>query len=171
MIMHPFEIEQALKTFTILIDTREQPTERLKERVKVMGVPTRREKLNFGDYSAEVTYEDETISLKEKVCVERKMDIDELCSCYCQERARYTREFERAKEAGARIYMLIENASWEKMYSGNYRSLMNPNSLTASVIAWLARYECIPIFCKSRTTGWLIKDILYREMKERLEKL
>lgn len=169
--MHPFEIDEALKTFTILIDTREQPTELLNKRIEAMGAPTRREKLNFGDYSAEVTLGDKTISLKENVAVERKMDIDELCSCYGKERARYTREFERAKEAGARIYMLIENASWEKMYSANYRSLMHPKALIASAIAWIARYDCIPIFCKPHTTGRLIKDILYREMKERLTEL
>lgn len=170
--MHPFEVDEALKTLTILVDTREQPTAKFKSRIESMGVPTERRKLNFGDYSAMVTLPDETeYSMQNAVCIERKMDLDELCSCYCQERKRFQKEFERAKEAGAKMYLLIENATWEKVYRGNYHSMMNPRALLASMTSWLARYNCVLIFCAPDTTGKLIKEILYRETKERLEKL
>ncbi len=46
---------------------------------------------------------------------------------------------------------------------------MKPQALVASLTAWLARYNCQLIFCKSETTGKLIKELLYRELKERLE--
>ena len=170
--MHPFEVEEALKTLTILIDTREQPTTKFKERIASMGVPTERRKLNFGDYSAAVTLPDGAeYSLQNAVCVERKMDLDELCSCYCQERKRFQKEFDRAKESGAKMYLLIENATWEKVYRGNYRSMMKPAALLGSLTAYLARYNCTLIFCAPETSGRLIKDILYRETKERLENL
>jgi len=169
--MHPFEIDETLKTLTVLVDTREQPTMRYRKRLKAMGVPFERRKLDFGDYSAKVILPtNDEISLQEAVCIERKMNIDELCNCYCQGRKRFTKEFDRAKEKGAKIYLLIESGSWESIYSGRYRSLMKPNALTASVLAWLARYNCQIIFCHPDSTGRLIKDILYREMKERLEK-
>lgn len=167
--MHGFEIDTALKTLTVLVDTREQPTPQLKKRIKDMGVPTVRRKLDFGDYSAAVTLSDGSeYSLEKTVCIERKMDIDELCGCFCKGRARFTREFERAKKAGAKTYLLVEGASWEKIIRHNYMSLMTPNALVASITAWMARYNCIIIFCTSDISGKIIKDILYREMKERL---
>jgi len=169
--MHPAEVEQALSAFEILVDTREQPTKLYYKRLKSMGVPLHRQKLNFGDYSARVTLSDGTkYSLNDNVCVERKMSLDELCACYCRDRKRFEREFERAKEAGARIYLLIENGNIDKAYKGDYRSQMSPNSLVASILAWLSRYDCQLLFCSSELSGRLIKDILYREMKERLRK-
>ena len=167
--MHGFEIDTVLKTLTVLVDTREQPTPQLKKRIKDMGVPAVRRKLDFGDYSAAVTLSDGSeYSLEKAVCIERKMDIDELCGCFCKGRARFTREFERAKKSGAKMYLLVEGASWEKIIRHNYMSLMAPNALVASITAWMARYNCIIIFCTPDISGKLIKDILYREMKERL---
>lgn len=164
--MHPVEVKSALESMVCLVDTREQDTPRLRARLKEIGCPWERKKLNFGDYSVKC----DAIDLSETIAVERKMDLDELCNCYCKERRRFEREFERAKRAGAKVYLLIEDGSWEDAYSGKYRSRMSPESLVASIQAWLARYNCQVIFCRQHTTGKLIHDILYRELKEALEK-
>lgn len=164
--MHPVEVKSALESMVCLVDTREQDTPRLRARLKEIGCPWERKKLNFGDYSVKC----DAIDLSETIAVERKMDLDELCNCYCKERKRFEREFERAKRAGAKVYLLIEDGSWEDAYSGNYRSRMSPESLVASIQAWIARYNCQVIFCRQHTTGKLIHDILYRELKEALEK-
>ena len=169
--MNPFEIDEALDGMVCLIDTRERDTIRLRARMQQMGCPYERIALNFGDYSAKFPLPNgKWFSLADKVVIERKMHIDELCHCYCQDRGRFTREFERAKEAGAKIYLLIENATWEHIYNKKYRSKMRSTALVASIFAWLARYDCQVIFCKAETTGLIIKDILYREAKERLER-
>lgn len=164
--MHPVEVKSALESMVCLVDTREQDTPRLRARLKEIGCPWERKKLNFGDYSVKC----DAIDLSETIAVERKMDFDELCNCYCKERKRFEREFERAKRAGAKVYLLIEDGSWEDAYSGKYRSRMSPESLVASIQAWIARYNCQVIFCRQHTTGKLIHDILYRELKEALEK-
>lgn len=170
--MHPSEIDDVLKTFTILTDTREQPTERAKMRYKQFGCPYKQKKLNFGDYSAVVYLPDGTeLSLENVVTIERKLGYAELCVCYTHDRDRFTKEFERAKAAGAKTYLLLENSTWEQAYAGKYRSKMHPSSLIASMIAWLARYDCQIIMCKSETSGKLIHDILYREAREYLESL
>lgn len=39
-----------------------------------------------------------------------------------------------------------------------------------SVIAFMVRYNLNIIFCKEETSGDLIKEILYRDLKERLER-
>lgn len=167
--MHPIEIESTLKTMVIIVDSREQATEQSKRRYADFGVPFERGKLDFGDYSAVFTRPDSTeFSLKGKICVERKMSLDELCGCYTHDRARFEREFERAKAVNAKIILLIEEASWEKAYNGKYRSQMKPPALVASMLAWLARYDCQIIMCRAETSGRMIHDILYREAKERL---
>jgi ERCC4-type nuclease len=163
------EIQAALKSFTVLVDTREHPNKKFKKRIKSMGVPAVWYKLNYGDYSARVTLPDKSeFSLENKVCVERKMSLDELAKCYSSQRKRFEREFERAAESNAKIYLLIENGDFDKAYKGDYRSQMKPKALTASIFTWLARYKCNVIFCSSELSGQIIKEILYREMKERL---
>jgi ERCC4-type nuclease len=165
--MHPVEIKRQLDSLVCLVDTREQDTIRARRRIESIGLPIERVALNFGDYSARCG----AIDLSGKVVIERKMDLTELCGCYCQSRKRFEREFLRAKDANAKVYLLIENASWEKAYGGQYRSKMRPESLVASITAWLARYRCQLIFCREETSGKLIHDILYREMKQALEGL
>ena len=168
--MNPFEIDEALDGMVCLIDTRERDTIRLRARMQQMGCPYERIALNFGDYSAKFPLPDGGwFSLAGKVCIERKQSLDELCTCFCQERERFAREFERAKQAGAKIYLLIEDASWEQAYSGKYRSKMFSTALIASILAWLARYDCQVLMCKAETSGKLIRDVLYREGKERME--
>lgn len=168
--MNPFEVSRALKNLTLIVDTREQDTDRLRRRIRQTGLSFVRQKLDFGDYSVKTTLDNGTeFDISSSVSIERKMNLDELCACYCKGRKRFTREFERAKSAGAKVYLLIENANWEKAYNGSYRSKMSPQALTASLFAWLARYNCQIIFCKEETSGKIIREILYREMKERLE--
>lgn len=165
--MHPVEVKNALESMVCLVDTREQDTPRLRARLREMGCPWERKKLEFGDYSVKC----DSMDLSTSIAIERKMNLDELCNCYCRERKRFEQEFERARQAGAKVYLLVEDGSWEDAYSGKYRSRMSPESLVASIQAWLARYNCQVIFCQPKTTGRLIHDILYRELKERLEGL
>ena len=166
--MAPHEIEEALKGMVVLVDTREQDTARLRVRLKDMKCEYERCKLDFGDYSAKIPINGEWHTLN--IAVERKMDLSELAQCYCNGRKRFERECERAQTAGAKIYLLIENATWEDAYTGNYRSKMSPQALIASILAWLSRYRCQLIFCRQRTSGRLIYDILYREAREYLER-
>lgn len=167
--MHPAEIENTLKTLTLIVDTREQDTARARRRFQRIGLPYIRRALNFGDYSCYVTLPDGAeLDFSGSVSIERKMDLDEIINCFTRHRARFAREFERAKEYHAKLYLLIENASWEKVLRGSYRSKMNANALIASLTAWLARYDCQLIMCDELTSPRLIKEILYREAKERL---
>ena len=79
-------------------------------------------------------------------------------------------EFERASDNGSRIYLICENANWENLLNGKYRSRLNPNAFAASAAAWMIRYNMNVIFCKEETSGRLIKEILFRDLKERLER-
>lgn len=163
--MQPWDVKTALETMTILVDTREQPTDRSRRRLARMGVPHERIKLDFGDYSAKCS----ALDLRDKVAVERKMDLNELSGCFCQQRGRFVREFQRAADAGAKTYLLIENASIDDVYRHAYKTQMSAESMAASIWAWCARYNCQLVFCSAANSGKIIHDILYRELKERLE--
>lgn len=168
--MDIFEIKEALKNIVVLVDTREQNTPALQLRLENIGYPYLRQKLDFGDYSAKTYIGEKEYDFSDKFCIERKMSLDELCTCYGNGRKRFEKEFERAKSADAKTYLLIEKADFEKAYEGEYRSMMNPKSLVASMLAWLARYDCQILFCEPNTTGKLIRDVIYREIKERFER-
>lgn len=170
--MTPFELQKTLESLTLLLDTREQETASLKMRLKDIGLPCKRQKLDFGDYSCELTMPDgSVVGFDKAFSIERKMNIDELATCFTSQRKRFTAEFERAKEAGAKIYLLVENASFEKIIAEKYRSKVSNNALLASIFAFLARYNCQIVFCKPETSGRVIKEILYREAKEYLQNL
>lgn len=160
--MHPLEVEEALKTLTVIVDTREQSTAALSRRLEKFP-RHQREKLNAGDYSGKILINGDWFTLP--VAIERKMSIDELCACYCQQRPRFEREFNRAKEDGIKMYLLIEGGSWETIYNDLYQSHMRPRSLVGSILSWLARYDCQLLMCKRNTSGQLIWDVLYYEAR------
>lgn len=169
--MTPFELERSLESMTLLVDTREKPTQKLMDRIALAGLPYERRKLNQGDYSCKCILPDGSeLDFSNKVVVERKMNLDELCMCFGRERKRFEREFQRAKDVGCRVYLLVEGGSWEKAYNGKYKSLYNQKALVASIDAFRARYGMQLDFCKEETTGRIIKDILYRELKEYLQR-
>lgn len=166
--MTPIELQKTLSTITIIVDSREHETPEAVKRWAAFGVSWERAKLDSGDYSAVFVLPDDQ-KWRVPCCVERKMSLNEICSNFCQNRQRFVNEFERLKQSGERVYLLVESASWEKAYAGRYRSKMRPQALVASLTAWMARYDAHIVFCQPETTPKLIHDILYREAKERLQ--
>lgn len=167
--MTPPEVLQALNTLTVLIDTREQDTAAFRRRVKMLDLPHKRITLSYGDYTASVLVDGEEKTLESQFVIERKMSLDELANNYTRGRKRFEREFGKAKNNGARVYLLVEHGELEKMFAGNYRSKLNPASLVASVFAWMPRYQCIYLPCKPENTPAIIREICHREAKQFLE--
>lgn len=160
--MHPLECEEALQTLTAIVDTREQPTKALTKRLE--SFPRyERATLNAGDYSGKVCVNGGWVQIP--VAIERKMSIDELCNNFCQQRPRFEREFNRAKENGVKMYLLIEGGNWENIYGGHYLSKMRSRSLVGSILTWLSRYGCQILMCNRKLTGQLIWDVLYYEAR------
>lgn len=171
--MDVFEIKDALATFRVIADTREQNTPRAKERFEALG-DIERATLAYTDYCGQITLPtgdlyDITGTIKPQCCIERKMSLDELAMCFTRGRDRFRREFERAKDAKASVWLLVEGASWEAIDNHRYRSKFNEKALRASLLAWSIRYGFNIVFCKPQSSGALIKEILYRDMKEKLE--
>lgn len=168
--MHECDIDKALSTLTLLYDTREQLNERLQDRLSKAQLPCERVKLDYGDYSAKC----EALDLRNSVVIERKMNLDELAMCLGSQRKRFEAEFKRAKDQGATVYLLIEDANWDVLYSPqSYKlrchSKYTAKAMIASLTAFMSRYGLKVIFCNESNSGYLIREILFREMKERLK--
>lgn len=173
--MEGYEIDECLNSMSVLVDSREQPSERATKRYEAFGCPFSRHKLDYGDYTFNFeingkSYYQPDDEVKAPVVIERKENLTELSGNLCQNRERFAREFQRALKNNAKVYLLVEDATYENMYNGRYRTKFNPAAYTASFWAFCARYHLVPVFCKSETSGKIIHDILYRELKERLER-
>lgn len=174
--MDNFDIQEVLNSFRIIADTREHNTPKASERYKSFGVPVLRATMKYGDYCADIVLpggrhlHDLSVAIAPRCYIERKMSLDELAGCFTRERARFQREFERAREDGAKGYLLVEGASWEGIINHRYRSRFSPKSFMSSLTAWSVRYDLTPVFCRQETSGMMIKEILYRDIKERLQR-
>lgn len=170
MNLNPVEAEECLRNMVYIVDRREQATQALEKRLEYLQ-PYERETVNAGDYTAKTLLPDGNWFYL-PVVVERKMSLTEIAGNFCRERERFRAEFNRARDAEIRLYILIERSSWESAYSGAYRSQMKPQSLIASLMTWMARYKCPILMCnRPETGGKLIRDILRYEMREALERM
>lgn len=174
MIMDIFEQREALETFRIIVDSREHNTPKAAERYAAFGTHEKGT-LSYGDYCGNVTTPagpvyNPSVTITARCVIERKMSLDELAGCFTRSRDRFRREFERARDARAKIYLLVEGGSWEAIIKHRYRSRFRPEAFKASLTAWMVRYDADVIFCRAETSGMLIREILYRDMKERLER-
>ena len=171
--MTPIEIEKILDSMVILRDTREQNTARARRRYKAFGLPCEKAVLDYGDYTYNAALPSGSIysvtdRIKPMCAIERKMNLDELAGCFTHDRKRFEAEMLRCQQNNGRMYLLIEDASWELLLLGKYRSRFRSKAFLASLTAWMVRYDLQVIFCKEDTTPTLIREILYRDLKERL---
>lgn len=173
--MRPKDIKTVLDSMTVLVDSREQDTDRARWRYASIGLPVERCVLDYGDYSYNAVLPDgrkiydTSDRIRPTVAIERKMNLDELAACFGSSRDRFEREFLRARDAGAQVWLLVEGGSWENIYDHRYKSQMTPKSLAGSIIAFCGRYDLRLVFCSERTTGRIIRGILERNLKDRLE--
>ena len=173
--MHPAEIEACIESMIILCDSREQPTEEFKKRCQSFGCDYERQHLDYGDYTynfilpnGELAYKSNE-AIKGAVVIERKMSLEELSGNLCQEYERFRREFDRANENGSRVYLLVQEATWEKIINHRYQTQFNEKAYLHRLLGLCSRYGVIPIFTQKELSGRMIREILEKELRTRLE--
>ena len=171
-----YDIDQVMQSFRVVADTREQRTARAVERFKALGPSLERGTLDYGDYCGNVELPlggplyDVTRLISPRCCVERKMSLDELSCSLTRDRERFRKELERASQSGAKVYLLVEEGSYDAILSHRYSTQFTPNAFMGTIISWEVRYNLTVLFCKPGISGRLIREILYRDMKLRLER-
>ena len=139
--------------------------------------------LKVGDYTIAVQLPNkEVINFKDKVVIERKADLNELCCNLFDKKdeegkTRLERELERAKEQGIKVYLVIETTDMHSkiLSSKHFRydkaSKVSPASFNALLMTLCSRYSISVWYTDKHNAGRLIHDILYYEAREYLKNI
>ena len=126
----------------------------------------------------------EQINFQDKVVIERKRDLNEICGNLFDKTTkdeegnnRFVRELKRAYEQGIRMYVLVEqDGIYSKIYSSRHfrhdkASKVNPSSFMAMFKSLLIRYNAHLVYCDKKDSARVIHDILYYEAREYLKNI
>lgn len=156
----------------LLVDSREKENSHILNYMAVNKISVKeKQPLKFGDYS----FIKDNIDYRNQIVIERKNSLDELSlnltsgkkDNLVNRRKRFKNEFKRAKEAGSKIILLIENATQEDILNHNYRSKLHPNAFIGSLNSWYNKgYIDNIFFCESKNdTGWAMLKIFHQFLK------
>ena len=138
--------------------------------------------LKTGDYSIAVqTPKGEVISFEDKVVIERKACLTELCGNLTDNRDsagknRFIRELERSKKNGIKLILLIEDEKgYDKALKGFFRedkpSKMSSNGFIGMLMAYKARYDFEIVWLDKELSASYMYKLLYYEAREYLKNM
>ena len=175
-------IEEVKEMVVILIDSREQRCLHVVSALSEMGIRFKTKALKFGDYSLMF----DGISLENKCVVERKAHLLELAGNFCRGRMRFDAEFTKAANAGAKVCLLVEDASArdkiilrhqkdadktltaEQRQKGTWKSNFCANSMIASISRFKEKYNLDVEFVDKRDTARCMLDFFGGEIDRHL---
>lgn len=139
--------------------------------------------LKTGDYTIAVQLpNEEVINFQDRIVIERKADLNELCCNLFNSKSkdeegltRFERELKRGYEQGIKIHLLIEISDMHsKILSGKHfrydkASKVTPQSFYAMLHALTSRYNVSVWYTDKNNSARLIHDILYYQAREYLK--
>lgn len=135
----------------VLIDTREKDPH-IELRLKYLGIPFKKQKLHFGDYSFEYNGK----SYENEIVVERKASIDEIIGNFTKGRERFKKEFQRSK--GCNVILMIE-ALESDIEQHRYRSSMSPSKVKSFIKTWSYKFELKQVFIeRSKACEFILRE-------------
>lgn len=166
------EQEVLLKSMTILVDTREQKNDHIIHYFDERKIPWKKCKLDFGDYAPMLPKNEELnidrdLYFDKEIMVERKNSLDEIASNVSKERDRIKKEFALAPP---NKILLIENASYQDLINGNYKSEYAPKSFNGTLFSFWHEFG-IPIMFQPdpKYSGLLIKSYFYYYLRNKIK--
>ena len=137
--------------------------------------------LKVGDYTIAVkTPTGEVINFKDKIVIERKADLNELCCNLFDKKdeeglTRFERELKRGYEQGIKIHLLVETDNMvDKILSSKHfrydkASKVNPKSFQMMLLSLCNRYNVTVWDTNKNNSARLIHDLLYVYIREYLK--
>ena len=137
--------------------------------------------LKVGDYTIAVKLPNgEVINFKDKIVIERKADLNELCCNFFDKKdeegkTRLERELDRAKEQGMKVILLVETDNMHNkiLSSKHFRfdkaSKVSPKAFNSILRSLQAKYDISIEYCDKKDSARLIHDILYYHAREYLK--
>ncbi len=141
------ELEELIKSMVILIDTREKQNSHLIEYWDKKEILYKKKSLDYGDYSFYIPKNEalnipRDVYFDKEIVVERKGSLEEISGNLTKERDRLEKEFSLAPKNKV---LLLENANYSDVVTGNYNTQYNKKSFWASLHSFWFKYD-IPIF-------------------------
>ena len=142
----------------IIVDSREKKWSHIAEYFQEHNIEYNQQKVDVGDYMD---------SGNNTVSIDRKANLQELCSCLMKGKSncvRFTNECKRAKESGIKLIVLIEGtkaksikdlATWKSKYSAH-----TGKWLTDRMFELTVTYGVEWKFCEKNQTAKRILEIL-----------
>lgn len=153
------DIKKLISGIVVLIDTREKRNSHITDYLEKNHIAYEPTALSYGDYSfyipAEIAGED--IYFHRDIAIERKASLEELSGNLAQKRERFEKEFLRAGNDKAKMYLMVEDVGGYSAIIGHeYNTQVSPASFMASLKAWEARFGCNVQFIDRRYSGYYI---------------
>ena len=139
--------------------------------------------LKVGDYTIAVQLPNgEVINFQNKIVVERKADLNELCCNLFDSKSkddegltRFERELKRAYEQGIKVHLVVETTDmYSKILSSKHfrydkASKVNPKAFYSMLHTLATRYNLSIWYTDKKDSARLIHDILYYGAREFLK--
>lgn len=157
----------------IVIDTREKRNELITEALDKQGISYSKKKLHFGDYSAQVWFEDSKwVSLENHLCLERKRELTELSNTIWQGVDRFRREFELASRYTKHKKLIIEDSNYyENILKHNYRTQLPPDVFLNRLYSLQDEFDFEIVSLDGTLTASYIYRYIKRYVDDNIEEL
>lgn len=164
------DIKRLLKQVVILVDSREKKNVHILEYFEKNGIAYRETKMDYGDYSFMVPSADGDIYFHRDCVIERKASLEELSGNLAQERERFEKEFLKARNDGAKIYLMVEApGGYSDIIAHRYKTEFAPAAYMASLKTWEHRFGCNVQFISPVYSGYYIYSTFVYFAREALK--
>ena len=165
------DIKKFAKSMVVLVDSREKKNSHIIDYFKKQGISYKSEKLDYGDYSFMIPASavGEDIYFHKDIIIERKASLEELSGNLAQKRQQFEAEFLKARNAGAKIYLMIESPlGYTGIITHGYKTGMKPAAFMASLKTWEHRFDANVQFIAPEYSGYYIASTLQYFVREAL---
>lgn len=166
------EIDELIKSMVILVDGREQKCDHITSYFDKAKINYKKKSLPYGDYSFLIP-KNEALSIPRdivfyhEIMVERKGSLEELSGNLTKERDRLEKELALAPK---NKIMIVENANYSDVITGNYNTQYNNKSYWASLHSLWIKYNIPIIFMPDHDyTGFFIRGYFEYYLKNCLK--
>lgn len=162
------EKKKLVDSMIILVDTREKKNDHITKYFDEHGILYEKKAMEFGDYSFYIPANEELsiprpIYFENDIIVERKASLEELSANFTTGRTRFEKEFAASK--AEKKYLLIENAEYGDLISGNYNTDYNKRAYWASLHSFNHKYNLEVFFIANEYSAIYILGVFQYYLK------
>jgi hypothetical protein len=167
------EIDTILKSIVVIVDKQEKVNNHITDGFKATEIKTFGASLNYCDYSFYVP-KNESLGIfsdtyfHKKIAIERKNSLEELSAGLTEGRARLENEFMRGFFDGCKMFLMVEDGSYEDIINHNYKTKTKPASYLASILSFQNKYNITIAFIGKEYAYKYIYGTFYYYLKNLL---